>query len=74
MDNITFNENSKKWSFAMNTNGYNYNYPLNSKVKIDILYNEVGTTATCTYVSSSEYKFSCVPDVESQNQNHQIKK
>ena len=68
MDNIIFNENSGKWSFDMKTNGYNYNYPLNSKVKIDILYNGVETTATCTYVSISEYKFSCVPDVESQNQ------
>ena len=68
MDNIIFDTNSQKWSFDMNTDGYNYNYPLNSKVKIDILYNGVETTATCTYVSISEYKFSCAPDVESQNQ------
>ncbi|MBQ3854920.1 MAG: hypothetical protein II778_09465, partial [Anaerovibrio sp.] len=43
--------------------------PLNSKVKIDIKYNDVDSTATCIYTSSIQYKFLCTPDIETQEED-----
>ena len=70
VDNLKYDTNSQKWNFEMNLDSYySFNYPLNSQVKIDINYGGNNATATCTYTSTSERKFLCIPDVESQNQN-----
>ena len=45
VENLVFNISEEKWSFEMNLNS-NYNYPSNSKFKIDLIYNNQETTAT----------------------------
>ena len=66
--NLIYNNNTRKWNFDINLNKYYYNYPLNSKVKIDLKYNEENITATCVYTPNNQYKFLCIPNVENQNE------
>jgi hypothetical protein len=54
---------TNKWSFEMNV--YD-EYPINSVIKIDLVYNGQKTTATCTF--SAEKKFICSPDVDTQTE------
>ena len=68
LDNLKYNISSQKWSFEMNLNSYyNWDYPINSKIKIDIRYKGNDTTAICTHKSSTQYL--CIPDEENQNQD-----
>ena len=69
VNNLKYDRTNKKWSFEMNLNSksyYYYNYPLNSKVKIDLIYEKNRTTATCTFKDNFNYKFICIPNVENQ--------
>lgn len=54
--------NGGEWSFEINV--YD-DYPTNSVIKIDLIYNEQKATGTCTF--SEEKKFLCSPDVNTQN-------
>lgn len=68
VDNLKYDTNSHQWSFEMNLNSYyNWDYPVDSKIKIDIKYKYDDTTATCTLKSSKKYL--CIPNAESQSQD-----
>jgi hypothetical protein len=69
VDSLIYDSNTEKWNFIMNLDSdyySNYNYPLNSKFKIDLSYEQNPATATCIFISSTEYKLKCTPDVENQ--------
>jgi hypothetical protein len=57
------NYNSGKWSFEMTLYSAS-SFPLNSKILIDLLYNNEETTATCTLTRSNRYL--CSPNKETQ--------
>ena len=66
VNNSVYDSVKQQWSFDMYLNSYySPNFPLNSKTKIDIKYNEQKTTATCKYTYN--YKLICIPDVERQS-------
>jgi hypothetical protein len=67
VDNLYFNTTIKKWSFIMNLSPNNKNYLENSKIIIDLIYENITdstATGTCIYKSK---KFLCFPDKEKQS-------
>ena len=62
---LKFNSNSKEWSFEINV--FEDNLPIGSKIKIDLIYNEQDSTATC--ILSGNDKYICHPDVENQKED-----
>ena len=58
---LTFDSLEKKWSFQMIIL-YTQEIPKNAKTKIDLIYNNEESTATCTYENIYPYKFLCTPD------------
>ena len=62
VDNLQYVPDGSKWSFEMIISGPDL--PLNVKVKIDLIYNEKETTATC--ILTQKNKFVCNPDEENQ--------
>ena len=65
---LYYNNTKKKWSFQMTL--YNYNsYLENSKIILDLIFNNKNETATCRYRSNEEYKFICEPDINNQKIN-----
>ena len=62
---LQFNSNNNKWSFEINV--FATKLPINSKIKIDLIYNEEDTTATC--ILSEIDKFICQPDGDNQNKD-----
>ena len=57
---LTFDNN--KWEFTLEAS----NYPDMTKIKIDVLYGNEGSTATCTKNSDNQ-KILCIVDKEIQN-------
>jgi hypothetical protein len=59
-----------KWSFKMNVESCDL--PVNSKVKIDILYQQRANTATCT-LNDDKTLFLCNPDIATQTKDDKFK-
>ena len=59
-----------KWSFKMNVESCDL--PVNSKVKIDILYQQKANTATCT-LNDDKTLFLCNPDIATQTKDDKFK-
>ena len=70
---LSFNSINNKWSFKMII-FYMYNIPKNAKIKIDLIYNQEESTATCIYNNSYPYNFLCTPDkaVQTEEDNFSI--
>jgi hypothetical protein len=66
--NLIFNS-EEKWEFYINTNSEDL--PINSRGIIDILYNDLSSTATCIVIGPTTLK--CSPDSEEQSQFDLIK-
>ena len=60
--NLLFNSNNK-WEFFVNFSSESL--PIGSKCSIDILYNDISSTATC--YTTSNYYLKCYPDEEEQS-------
>ena len=71
VNNITnVNYDGNKWSFKMNVESCDL--PVNSKVKIDILYQQRANTATCT-LNDDKTLFICNPDIVTQTKDDKFK-
>ena len=66
--NLIYNS-EEKWEFYINTNSEDL--PINSRGIIDILYNELSSTATCLVIAPTTLK--CSPDSDMQSQFDLIK-
>ena len=64
------NYDGNKWSFKMNVESCDL--PVNSKVKIDILYQQRANTATCT-LNNDKTLFICNPDIATQTKDDTFK-
>jgi hypothetical protein len=63
VDNLNYDTTQNKWNFNMIVSSIDL--PINSKIKIDLIYNNEEATGTCILKESN--KFLCSPDNENQN-------
>ena len=68
VNKLSFDSKNNKWSFQMIIS-YIFNVPNNAKIKIDLIYNNEESTATCIFKKEYPYKFICTPDNSLQNEN-----
>ena len=67
---LTFNSQTNKWNFEMIIDNYFTGIPLNSKIKIDINYQNEDSTASCSYDDTNgNKKYLCSPDYLEQSIN-----
>ena len=67
---LTFNSQTNKWNFEMIIDNYFTGIPLNSKIKIDINYQNEDSTASCIYDDTNgNKKYLCSPDYLEQSIN-----
>ena len=66
--NIYFDENDNKWNFQISKSSGSM--PIGSKIIIDILYDNLPSTATCYY---EDPRINCIVDEESQDKKKLVK-